>query len=89
MQEVETEQFRLLFQPELKALGYTGIFSPKSRAKTMNEEDRKYVDGCAIFWKSEKLVHKILVNMFFTSSTFVININKKCPSGVFINVTFL
>ncbi|KHJ86671.1 hypothetical protein OESDEN_13570, partial [Oesophagostomum dentatum] len=54
LQEVETEQFRLLFQPELKALGYTGIFSPKSRAKTMNEEDRKYVDGCAIFWKSEK-----------------------------------
>ncbi|KAK6747565.1 hypothetical protein RB195_000640 [Necator americanus] len=54
LQEVETEQFRLLFQPELKILGYTGIFSPKSRAKTMNEEDRKYVDGCAIFWKSEK-----------------------------------
>ncbi|VDP31942.1 unnamed protein product [Heligmosomoides polygyrus] len=54
LQEVETEQFRLLFQPELKVLGYTGIFSPKSRAKTMNEEDRKYVDGCAIFWKSEK-----------------------------------
>ncbi|VDM63174.1 unnamed protein product [Angiostrongylus costaricensis] len=54
LQEVETEQFRLLFQPELKMLGYSGIFSPKSRAKTMNEEDRKYVDGCAIFWKSEK-----------------------------------
>ena len=53
-QEVETEQFNLLFRPELKALGYEGIFSPKSRAKTMNEEDRKYVDGCAIFWKSEK-----------------------------------
>uniref|UniRef100_A0A1I7XE19 Endo/exonuclease/phosphatase domain-containing protein n=1 Tax=Heterorhabditis bacteriophora TaxID=37862 RepID=A0A1I7XE19_HETBA len=38
----------------LQAIGYTGIFSPKSRAKTMNEEDRKYVDGCAIFWKSDK-----------------------------------
>lgn len=54
LQEVETEQYRLLFQPELKALGYSSIFSPKSRAKTMNEEDRKYVDGCAIFWKSDK-----------------------------------
>ena len=26
----------------------------QSRAKTMGEEDRKYVDGCAIFWKSDK-----------------------------------
>uniref|UniRef100_A0A0M3I1G6 poly(A)-specific ribonuclease n=1 Tax=Ascaris lumbricoides TaxID=6252 RepID=A0A0M3I1G6_ASCLU len=54
LQEVETEQFRSLFLPELEAIGYAGIFSPKSRAKTMNEEDRKYVDGCAIFWKYDK-----------------------------------
>ncbi|PAV75320.1 hypothetical protein WR25_00323 [Diploscapter pachys] len=54
LQEVETEQYRLLFLPELKGMGYTGIFSPKSRAKTMSEEERKYVDGCAIFWKSDK-----------------------------------
>ncbi len=54
LQEVETEQYRTLFQPELQSLGYEGIFSPKSRAKTMNEEDRKYVDGCAIFWKFDK-----------------------------------
>ncbi|VDK54677.1 unnamed protein product [Anisakis simplex] len=52
--EVETEQFRSLFLPELEAIGYAGIFSPKSRAKTMSEEDRKYVDGCAIFWKYDK-----------------------------------
>ncbi|CAI4228362.1 unnamed protein product [Auanema sp. JU1783] len=54
LQEVETEQFHLLFQPELKSFGYNGIFSPKSRAKTMSEEERKYVDGCAIFWKADK-----------------------------------
>ena len=53
-QEVETEQFRTLFLPEMEAFGYTGIFSPKSRAKTMREEDRKFVDGCAIFWKRDK-----------------------------------
>uniref|UniRef100_A0A914RYY8 Uncharacterized protein n=1 Tax=Parascaris equorum TaxID=6256 RepID=A0A914RYY8_PAREQ len=53
-EEVETEQFRSLFLPELEAIGYAGIFSPKSRAKTMSEEDRKYVDGCAIFWKYDK-----------------------------------
>lgn len=51
---METAQFKLLFEPELKALGYIGIFSPKSRAKTMTEEERKYVDGLAIFWKSDK-----------------------------------
>uniref|UniRef100_A0A914CJR2 poly(A)-specific ribonuclease n=1 Tax=Acrobeloides nanus TaxID=290746 RepID=A0A914CJR2_9BILA len=54
LQEVETEQFRMTFLPKLESLGYAGIFSPKSRAKTMNEEDRKYVDGCAIFWKTDK-----------------------------------
>ncbi|CAQ58128.1 poly(A)-specific ribonuclease [Caenorhabditis elegans] len=54
LQEVETEQFRTLFQPELKQLGYAGIFEAKSRAKTMGEEERKYVDGCAIFWKVDK-----------------------------------
>ncbi|KRZ71817.1 CCR4-NOT transcription complex subunit 6 [Trichinella papuae] len=53
-QEVETEQFYSFFVPELKRFGYAGIFSPKSRAKTMTEDERKFVDGCAIFWKSSK-----------------------------------
>ncbi|OZC10291.1 CCR4-NOT transcription complex subunit 6-like family protein [Onchocerca flexuosa] len=57
LQEVETEQFRCLFQPELEQIGYAGIFSPKSRAKTMGEEERKFVDGCAIFWKYDKYVN--------------------------------
>ena len=51
LQEVETEQFVSFFQPELASLGYEGIFSPKSRAKTMNEIEKKRVDGCAIFYK--------------------------------------
>ena len=51
LQEVETEQFVSFFQPELASLGYDGIFSPKSRAKTMNEIEKKRVDGCAIFYK--------------------------------------
>ncbi|VDN56441.1 unnamed protein product [Dracunculus medinensis] len=54
LQEVETKQFFNFFQPELELIGYSGIFSPKSRAKTMSEEERKYVDGCAIFWKYDK-----------------------------------
>lgn len=54
LQEVETEQFRMMFQPKLASAGYAGIFFPKSRSKTMNDEEKKYVDGCAIFWKFSK-----------------------------------
>ena len=54
LQEVETDQFYSFFLPELKKDGYDGIFSPKSRAKTMGENDRKYVDGCAIFFRTVK-----------------------------------
>jgi len=54
LQEVETDQFYNFFLPELKADGYDGIFSPKSRAKHMAENERKFVDGCAIFWRTTK-----------------------------------
>lgn len=56
LQEVETEQYYNFFLPELKEQGYDGFFSPKSRARTMSESDRKHVDGCAIFYKTEKYV---------------------------------
>lgn len=54
LQEVETEQYFKFFLVELKGQGYDGFFSPKSRARTMSESDRKHVDGCAIFYKTEK-----------------------------------
>lgn len=54
LQELETEQFYHYFLPELKKDGYDGIFSPKSRAKTMSENERKHVDGCAIFYRTSK-----------------------------------
>jgi CCR4-NOT transcription complex subunit 6 len=54
LQEVETEQFYNFFLPELQREGYDGIFSPKSRAKTMSENERKHVDGCAIFFRTSK-----------------------------------
>ena len=38
----------------MKRDGYEGIFSPKSRAKTMTDTERKRVDGCAIFYKTSK-----------------------------------
>ncbi|XP_076878103.1 CCR4-NOT transcription complex, subunit 6b [Brachyhypopomus gauderio] len=54
LQEVEMEQYYNYFLVELKGQGYDGFFSPKSRARTMSESDRKHVDGCAIFYKTEK-----------------------------------
>jgi CCR4-NOT transcription complex subunit 6 len=54
LQEVETDQFHNFFLPELRREGYDGIFSAKSRARTMTEADRKHVDGCAIFFKTSK-----------------------------------
>lgn len=57
VQEVETDQYHKLFLPDLEQQGYSGIFAAKSRSKTMNEEERRYVDGCAIFWKTNKYVY--------------------------------
>ncbi|XP_045212086.1 CCR4-NOT transcription complex subunit 6-like isoform X2 [Mercenaria mercenaria] len=54
LQEVETDQFFNFFKPELERDGYQGIFSPKSRARTMTEQERKHVDGCAIFFRTSK-----------------------------------
>ncbi|XP_029456311.1 CCR4-NOT transcription complex subunit 6-like isoform X3 [Rhinatrema bivittatum] len=54
LQEVETEQYFSLFFPALKERGYDGFFSPKSRAKIMSDQEKKHVDGCAIFFKTEK-----------------------------------
>lgn len=53
-QEVETEQYYTLFLETLKDRGYDGYFCPKSRAKLVSEQERKHVDGCAVFFKTEK-----------------------------------
>uniref|UniRef100_A0AAX7VDE5 poly(A)-specific ribonuclease n=1 Tax=Astatotilapia calliptera TaxID=8154 RepID=A0AAX7VDE5_ASTCA len=54
LQEVETEQYYMLFLETLKERGYDGYFCPKSRAKLVSEQERKHVDGCAVFFKTEK-----------------------------------
>ncbi|CAF0740416.1 unnamed protein product [Didymodactylos carnosus] len=63
LQEIEMDQYHAYFLPELKSLGYDGVFSPKSRARTMCESDRRFVDGCAIFYRKTKfhLVENYLV----------------------------
>lgn len=54
LQEVETEQYYNFFLDTLKDRGYDGYFCPKSRAKLVSEQERKHVDGCAVFFKSDK-----------------------------------
>lgn len=54
LQEVATEQYYKYFLEKLEPEGYGGVFSPKSRAKTMSSQEKKYVDGCAIFYKTSK-----------------------------------
>ncbi|XP_013772660.2 uncharacterized protein LOC106457757 [Limulus polyphemus] len=63
LQEVETGQFYGFFLPELRRDGYEGVFSPKSRAKIVFDNERKRVDGCAIFFRTNKfsLIKETLV----------------------------
>eukprot|EP01137_Pigoraptor_chileana_P024162 Opistho-2@91636 len=65
LQEVETEQFQDYFYPELQRQGYGGVFHPKSRARTMSDEKRRFVDGCAIFFRTSKfaLVKDYLISL--------------------------
>lgn len=53
MQEVETGEFDNYFAPKLNQSSYESIFWPKSRAKTMREDERVRVDGCATFINSQ------------------------------------
>jgi len=49
------DQYDEFFKGQLSQLGeYDGVFFPKSRARTMREEDRRTVDGCATFFKTNK-----------------------------------
>ncbi|KAJ1931780.1 Glucose-repressible alcohol dehydrogenase transcriptional effector, partial [Linderina macrospora] len=52
LQEVEAAQFDEFFKPKLQEVGYEGVFWTKSRARTMDEPERRLVDGCATFYKS-------------------------------------
>ncbi|XP_037114912.1 CCR4-NOT transcription complex subunit 6-like [Syngnathus acus] len=54
LQEVETEQYYAFFLETLKSRGYDGYFCPKSRAKLVSEQERKHVDGCAVFFRTDK-----------------------------------
>ncbi|PFH53696.1 hypothetical protein AMATHDRAFT_45168 [Amanita thiersii Skay4041] len=63
LQEVDIAQYEDYFVKHLTAQGYEGVYWPKSRYKTMNETDRRQVDGCATFYKAARyqLVEKHLI----------------------------
>eukprot|EP01117_Protostelium_nocturnum_P011949 TRINITY_DN4371_c0_g1_i1.p1 TRINITY_DN4371_c0_g1~~TRINITY_DN4371_c0_g1_i1.p1 ORF type:complete len:573 (-),score=168.28 TRINITY_DN4371_c0_g1_i1:90-1808(-) len=52
LQEVEAGTYKEFFVIELGSHGYSGVFTPKSRARTM--DDWTVVDGCATFYKRTK-----------------------------------
>ncbi|TIB04631.1 hypothetical protein E3P96_01578 [Wallemia ichthyophaga] len=54
LQEVDIEQYEDFFLNHLSHHDYRGVYSQKSRAKTMSENEKKRVDGCATFFKGSK-----------------------------------
>lgn len=65
LQEVDIAQYEDYFMQHLSGQDYEGIYWPKSRYKTMNDTDRRQVDGCATFYKASKWV-----SVFFTLSPY-------------------
>ncbi|EPQ25897.1 uncharacterized protein PFL1_06570 [Pseudozyma flocculosa PF-1] len=63
LQEVDMEQYEDYFLHHLSQQDYEGVFWPKSRARTMRDEEKRHVDGCATFFKSNKyqLIEKQLI----------------------------
>ncbi|EEB07455.2 CCR4-Not complex subunit Ccr4 [Schizosaccharomyces japonicus yFS275] len=63
LQEVDVENYDSFFAPKMSLKGYKGVHYPKSRVRTMNEAERRVVDGCATFFKTSKFVmhDKILI----------------------------
>ncbi|KAK0527800.1 Glucose-repressible alcohol dehydrogenase transcriptional effector [Tilletia horrida] len=63
LQEVDIEQYEDYFLHHLSQQDYEGVFWPKSRARTMRDDERRHVDGCAIFFKANKwaLIEKRLI----------------------------
>lgn len=56
LQEVDMGQYEDFFSLHLGDLGYEGVYGAKSRYKTMQDSDRRQVDGCATFFKKDRCV---------------------------------
>lgn len=60
LQEVDGESYKDFWTPNMASKGYEGFHWPKTRARTMAENEAKKVDGCALFYKTSvfKLVER-------------------------------
>lgn len=67
LQEVSTHEHFSYFQPELKHIGYEGVHAAKSRAKTMNSQEAPSVDGCAIFFRTDRFTTYVTCTMYTLS----------------------
>lgn len=56
LQETAKDAFDSYFQPELAKIGYKGIFWAKTRINHTPAKDQSSIDGCSIFFKSEKYI---------------------------------
>lgn len=54
LQELDLISYEDYFAPELARADYTGMFAIKTRARTMPENEKKTVDGCATFYRKSK-----------------------------------
>ncbi|KAI1390662.1 glucose-repressible alcohol dehydrogenase transcriptional effector [Hypoxylon trugodes] len=56
LQETAMNAFDTFFTPELGKHGYKGVFYPKTRVSHMTGKDQQSVDGCSIFYKTDKYI---------------------------------
>ncbi|EEP75764.1 conserved hypothetical protein [Uncinocarpus reesii 1704] len=56
LQEIDQKSFHGYFREQLAYNDYKGVYWPKGRAQGMPEEEAKYVDGCATFFKGSKYI---------------------------------
>ena len=52
LQEVQGDHFENFFQPRLNALGFEGVFKPKTRDALGDNPNA--IDGCAIFFRRDR-----------------------------------
>jgi CCR4-NOT transcription complex subunit 6 len=56
LQETAMDAFEGFFAPELAKDAYKGVFYPKTRVNHLPAKDQRAVDGCSIFYKSDKYI---------------------------------
>ncbi|RYP69553.1 hypothetical protein DL771_006068 [Monosporascus sp. 5C6A] len=56
LQETAMDAFENFFAPELAKENYKGVFYPKTRVNHLPPKEQRAVDGCSIFYKSDKYI---------------------------------